>query len=238
MSEVKTETENKPFVPKTFVQLLDKRGHFTERDYELMANLLAKFGTLPREEQNAAATLRLRELWADYQRNNPNVTQAAFARDNLDGWSQGNFSQYLTGKAVIGNKALEMFCKAFNCQRGDIRHELKDYRLRANEHNDSEFASNASFMDAMANISILEKSQDSNERAVAIDVLKDSLRVLHKTNKAQIERIDELDRMHSNAVESLQEVLGFVGAKAMTMASESIKKIAARYGARMPRRAA
>jgi hypothetical protein len=75
--------------------------------------------------EDEAAALRLRNLWEDYKETH-NINQTEFADKNLGGWSQGNFSQYLTGGVPIGQKALLRMCAAFRCEPGDIREELRD----------------------------------------------------------------------------------------------------------------
>lgn len=78
-------------------------------------------------ENDIRAQKNLRKIWnavkADCQMN-----QTDFAEDVL-GWTQGNFSQYLTGKIRIGDKALEKLCIAFKCNPWDIREELCDSKL-------------------------------------------------------------------------------------------------------------
>lgn len=70
------------------------------------------------------AAMRLRELWENYKEQN-GVNQETFAKEKL-GWTQGNFSQYLTGGVPIGQKSLLRLCEALGCKPGDIREELQD----------------------------------------------------------------------------------------------------------------
>lgn len=70
-------------------------------------------------------------IWQAYKAKHK-VSQTDFAEDKL-GWSQGNFSQYLTGQVAIGNKALATLCEALGCSPWEIREELADQRL-VNEH--------------------------------------------------------------------------------------------------------
>lgn len=78
-------------------------------------------------EVDIRAAKNLRKRWEAYKKKH-RVSQTDFAEDKL-GWSQANFSQYLTGHVAIGNKALALFAKALECHVSDIRPELRDQRL-------------------------------------------------------------------------------------------------------------
>ena len=71
-----------------------------------------------------AAAKKLEALWLTYKRLNPGSSQKAVAKSL--GWSQSNFNQYIKGSVPLGNKALDVFCGLFDCERADIREEFRD----------------------------------------------------------------------------------------------------------------
>lgn len=84
----------------------------------------------PRKElspEDVRAHKNLYKIWNAYRAQH-SVSQAEFAESQL-GWSQGNFSQYLTGQVRIGNKALITLTKALGCETWDIREELMDHKI-------------------------------------------------------------------------------------------------------------
>lgn len=77
-------------------------------------------------EEDLQAVDNLNVIWQTYKKVN-NVTQVQFVK-KLD-WSQGNFSQYLTGKVPLGMKATISLADALDCDPGDIRPELRSEKL-------------------------------------------------------------------------------------------------------------
>lgn len=82
-------------------------------------------------EEDMQAAQNLRSLWKVYKAKHK-ITQADFVGPL--GWTQGNFSQYLTAKVPVGMKALLKLSEALECDPGDIRHELRDNHLES-RHN-------------------------------------------------------------------------------------------------------
>lgn len=80
-----------------------------------------------RKERDVLATKNLRKIWDAYKKKH-GVSQTDFAESKM-GWSQANFSQYLTGQVAIGNKTLALLAEALECHVSDIRPELRDQRL-------------------------------------------------------------------------------------------------------------
>lgn len=83
--------------------------------------------TTPRtelNEQDFKAQINLQKIWKAYKKANK-TNQTDFAEDKLK-WTQGNFSQYLTGQVRIGDKALAKLCQALDVNPWDIREEFKD----------------------------------------------------------------------------------------------------------------
>jgi DNA-binding Xre family transcriptional regulator len=75
-------------------------------------------------ENDISAYKNLAKIWK-VQKAILGINQTDFAEDHLN-WTQGNFSQYITGQVRIGDKALTKLCTALNCKPWDIREELKD----------------------------------------------------------------------------------------------------------------
>ena len=75
-------------------------------------------------DNDIRAYKNLAKIWKS-QKAVLDINQTDFAEDYL-GWTQGNFSQYLTGQVRIGDKALTKLCTALKCNPWDIREELKD----------------------------------------------------------------------------------------------------------------
>lgn len=73
------------------------------------------------------AAMRLREIWNEYRKKH-NVNQEEFAKKKLQ-WTQGNFSQYVTGGVPIGQKSLLRLAEALDCKPSDIREELQDMEM-------------------------------------------------------------------------------------------------------------
>lgn len=82
-------------------------------------------------EEDIQAAQNLRNLWKVYKAKHK-ITQAEFVGPL--GWTQGNFSQYLTAKVPVGMKALLKLSDALECDPGDIRSELRDNHLES-RHN-------------------------------------------------------------------------------------------------------
>lgn len=83
-------------------------------------------------ELDQQAAQRLREHWTAYKRATGAIQQD-FA-ESL-GWSQGNLSQYLNGKAPLGMEATKKLAEALNIQPADIRQELRmDVYIKATEY--------------------------------------------------------------------------------------------------------
>lgn len=78
-------------------------------------------------ENDIRAYKSLQKIWKAH-RAVVKINQTDFAEDYL-GWTQGNFSQYLTGQVRIGDKALTKLCAALSCNPWDIREELKDTEM-------------------------------------------------------------------------------------------------------------
>jgi DNA-binding Xre family transcriptional regulator len=83
-------------------------------------------------EDDHLAAKNLRVIWKMYKAKNQ-ITQIEFVGPL--GWTQGNFSQYLTGKVSIGMKALLKLADALECDPGDIRNELRDKNLQSRQNN-------------------------------------------------------------------------------------------------------
>lgn len=75
-------------------------------------------------EKDIRAQKNLQKIWKAYKAVHK-INQTDFAEDKLR-WTQGNFSQYLTGQVRIGDKALAKLCEALEVNPWDIREELKD----------------------------------------------------------------------------------------------------------------
>lgn len=90
-----------------------------------MSMKIKKNTKLSVEDQEAA--LNLRKVWNTYRKKHK-VSQVKFAEEEL-GWTQGNFSQYLTGGIPIGQKSLLRLCDALDCSPGDIRKEYLDQKM-------------------------------------------------------------------------------------------------------------
>lgn len=82
------------------------------------------------EEDHQAAN-NLRTIWKMYKVKH-GITQMEFVGPL--GWTQGNFSQYITGKVSIGMKALLKLSDALECDPGDIRNELRDKNLQSRQN--------------------------------------------------------------------------------------------------------
>ncbi|MND12016.1 hypothetical protein D3C87_504610 [compost metagenome] len=211
-----------------FSDILQRNTELSASDLALIAKLQGRFMSLPDSEKNASAALNLRKYWREFMVKNPGITQTVFARDYLPGWSQGNFSQYLTGKAIIGNKALNLFCRVFNCQPGDIRYELRDYRMRADDDATDGFKNNTAYVNAMAQIEVLLNADSAEAKSVAAQILRDSLGELHAAN-SELEHRDTQTKSD----------LGVILAKLQIRVSDKkVDEIALKYGMQQQPRAA
>ena len=89
-------------------------------------NLKIQKRTINESDSEAAKTLSM--LWKDYKDNHSDVCQKTFAAEKF-GWSQGLFSQYLTGKVPISLKNALKFAEVFDCDPGDIRTEFRSKKM-------------------------------------------------------------------------------------------------------------
>jgi len=86
---------------------------------------------LPKSELSAedtSAQRNLKLIWSAYKKLNK-ITQSEFVTHKSLNFSQGNFSQYLTGKVPLGMRATLALSKALGCDPGDIREELRNKNL-------------------------------------------------------------------------------------------------------------
>ena len=77
------------------------------------------------QSQNVETTydiVEARKLFADV---NGTINQTHFANYKL-GWTQGNFSQYLSGGVPIGMTAVEILAPALKCKKSDIMTDFRD----------------------------------------------------------------------------------------------------------------
>lgn len=74
-------------------------------------------------ELDLQAARNLKSIWLTFKKENK-INQTDFA-EGL-GWSQGNFSQYLTGSIPIGLATLVKLANSLECNASDIREEIKD----------------------------------------------------------------------------------------------------------------
>lgn len=216
---------------KNLSQLDEHKDSLSESELALIARLRAQSGDLTRDEQNAVAAIRLRTLWVEFRKKNPDITQTIFAQEMLGGWSQGNFSQYLTGKAVIGQKALQLFCKAFDCQPGDIRYELRDYRPRVARFDENSFGTETNFVDAMAQIDVIAHSESSLKKRVSVQYLKEAVRGIYAANSKQSLMLAEANQRHENALSAIAHLINLLGEN---VADDKVQEIAAKYGLDLP----
>ncbi|WP_025562819.1 helix-turn-helix transcriptional regulator [Psychromonas sp. SP041] len=76
-------------------------------------------------DEDIETSRKIYNLWKEYKKAHKDVCQKTFAKEKF-GWSQGLFSQYLTGKVPISLKTALKFAEVFECDPGDIRDEFKN----------------------------------------------------------------------------------------------------------------
>lgn len=77
---------------------------------------------MDKKQQNIDASNNLKNIWNKYKKHKK-ITQKEFA--SKIGISQGNFSQYLTGKASLGMDMILKMSAELRCEPCDIRKELR-----------------------------------------------------------------------------------------------------------------
>lgn len=76
---------------------------------------------------------RLRKIWQDSK---PKLTQDAIAAQFGEGVTQGNISQYMTGRIPLGAAAVLKFAAILRCSPLDIRDDLPELHAAVPQSND------------------------------------------------------------------------------------------------------
>ncbi len=122
----------------------------------------------PLSEEDERAASNLRRIWKAYKARH-RINQEEFA-GRLN-WTQGNFSQYLTGKVPLGQKAMLKLCAALGCDPGDIREELRSHMMEM--RHELLAAQLVSVLEALKNLADagLNDIIDSCEKALDADAM-------------------------------------------------------------------
>lgn len=105
-----------------------KKQNIIDVDKESVSSKELKTKKRTISESDRMAANAVSALWKNYKEKHKNVCQKTFA-DEYFGWSQGLFSQYLTGRVPISLKKALKFAEVFECDPGDIRPEFRNNKI-------------------------------------------------------------------------------------------------------------